>query len=81
MRSVEQSAREAKAHPNKESLLSSEHSDLPLPRYHRPSALHLMAALSVADEQISGQCHQRKRFVDCRSFLETVVAAILPYLL
>jgi hypothetical protein len=37
--------------------------------------LHLMAALSVADGQISGQCHQRKRFVDFRSFVETVIVA------
>ncbi len=45
------------------------------PRYHRRGALHLMAALSVADGQISGQCHTRKRFVDFRSFLETVIIA------
>jgi hypothetical protein len=43
------------------------------PRYHRHGALHLMAALSVADGLISGQCHTRKRFLDFRSFLETVV--------
>jgi len=34
-----------------------------------------MAALSVADGHISGQCHQRKRFIDFRTFLETVVVA------
>jgi hypothetical protein len=45
------------------------------PRYHRRGALHLMAALSVADGLVSGQCHPRKRFVDFRSFLETVVVA------
>ncbi len=45
------------------------------PRYHRRGALHLMAALSVADGLVYGQCHQRKRFVDFRSFLETVVVA------
>ncbi len=43
------------------------------PRYHRRGALHLMAALSVADGLVYGQCHLRKRFVDFRSFLETVI--------
>jgi hypothetical protein len=45
------------------------------PRYHRRGALHLMAAFSVADGLVYGQCHPRKRFVDFRSFLETVVVA------
>ncbi len=45
------------------------------PRYHRGGALHLMAALSVADGLVYGQCHTRKRFVDFRTFLETVVVA------
>jgi len=45
------------------------------PRYKRQGALHLMAALSVADGLVYGQCHMRKRFVDFRSFLETVVVA------
>jgi transposase-like protein len=45
------------------------------PRYHRRGALHLMAAFSVADGLVYGQCHMRKRFVDFRSFLETVVVA------
>ena len=45
------------------------------PRYTRHGALHLMAALSVADGLVYGQCHARKRFVDFRSFLETVVIA------
>jgi len=43
------------------------------PRYHRQGALHLMAALSVAYGLVYGQCYRRKRFVDFRSFLETVV--------
>ncbi len=43
------------------------------PRYIRHGVLHLMAALSVADGIVYGQCHPRKRFVDFRSFLETVV--------
>ena len=34
-----------------------------------------MAALSVADGLVYGQCHPRKRFVDFRSFLETIVVA------
>ncbi len=38
------------------------------PRYHRRGALHLMAALSVADGLIYGQCYPRKRFVDFRTF-------------
>jgi transposase len=45
------------------------------PRYHRHGVLHLMAALSVADGLVYGQCHTRKRFIDFRSFLETVVVA------
>ena len=45
------------------------------PRYHRHGAVHLMAALSVADGLVYGQCHTRRRFVDFRSFLETVVVA------
>jgi DDE superfamily endonuclease len=45
------------------------------PRYHRHGVLHLMAALSVADGLVYGQCHPRKRFIDFRSFLETVVVA------
>src|SRR5438045_9729550 len=45
------------------------------PRYTRHGALHLMAALSVADGLVYGQCHTRKRFVDFRTFLETVVVA------
>ncbi len=32
-----------------------------------------MAALSVADGLVYGQCHTHKRFVDFRTFLETVV--------
>ena len=45
------------------------------PRYHRRGAVHLMAAFSVADGLVYGQCHLRKRFVDFRAFLETVVVA------
>jgi hypothetical protein len=43
------------------------------PRYTRRGSLNLMAALSVADGLVYGQCYQRKRFVDFRSFLETVL--------
>jgi transposase len=45
------------------------------PRYHRRGALHLMAALSVADGLVYGQSYPRKRFLDFRSFLETVIIA------
>jgi transposase-like protein len=45
------------------------------PRYHRRGTLQLMAGLSVADGLVYGQCHARKRFVDFRSFLETVIIA------
>ena len=51
------------------------HSVYQSPRYHRRGAVHLMAALSVADGLVYGQCHKRKRFVDFCSFLETVVIA------
>ncbi len=43
------------------------------PRYIRRGARHLMAALSVADGQVYGQCTTRKRFVDFRTFLEEVI--------
>ena len=43
------------------------------PRYIRRGARHLMAALSVADGQVYGQCTTRKRFVDFRSFVEEVI--------
>jgi transposase len=43
------------------------------PRYHRHGAVNLMAALSVADGLVYGQCYARKRFVDFRTFLETIV--------
>jgi transposase len=43
------------------------------PRYHRRGAVNLMAALSVADGLVYGQCYTRKRFVDFRTFLETIV--------
>ena len=43
------------------------------PRYIRRGALQLMAALSVADGLVYGQCHPRKRFVDFRCFSETVI--------
>jgi DDE superfamily endonuclease len=42
-------------------------------RYIRHGVLHLIAALSVADGIVYGQCHPRKRFADFRSFLEMVV--------
>jgi hypothetical protein len=52
-----------------------EHPIYQSPRYHRHGVLHLMAVLSVADGQISGQCHERKRTVSFRSFVETVIIA------
>jgi hypothetical protein len=45
------------------------------PRYHRRGAVNLMAALSVADGLVYGQCHTHKRFADFRTFLETVIVA------
>jgi transposase len=45
------------------------------PRYHRRGALHLMAALSVADGIIYGQCHPRKRFLDFAAFLQAILIA------
>jgi hypothetical protein len=38
------------------------------PRSHRRGAVPLMAAWSVADGLVSGQCHKRKRKVSFRSF-------------
>jgi transposase len=43
------------------------------PRYYRRGAVNLMAALSVADGLVYGQCHTSKRFLDFRTFLETIV--------
>lgn len=45
------------------------------PRYHRRGALHLMAALSVADGVVYGQCSKRKRFLDFATFLQAVLIA------
>jgi transposase len=42
-------------------------------RYVRHGALHLFAALSVADGWVGGVCRQRKRFVDFQAFLLEVV--------
>ncbi|HEU5227276.1 MAG TPA: transposase [Ktedonobacteraceae bacterium] len=50
-----------------------EHPVYQSPRYHRRGAVNLMAAVSVADGRVSGQCHARKRFVEFRTFLETMV--------
>src|SRR5436309_3721718 len=52
-----------------------EHPVYQSPRYHRRGAVNLMAALSVADGRVYGQCHSRKRFIDFRAFLETVIVA------
>lgn len=43
------------------------------PRYWRRGALHLFAALSVADGKVYGQCRLRKRFVDFQAFLLGVI--------
>lgn len=43
------------------------------PRYTRHGALNLIAALSVADGLVYGQCSARKRFLDFRTFLETSI--------
>jgi transposase len=43
------------------------------PRYHRRGALHLLAALSVADGVVYGHCASRKRFIDFRTFVQTVL--------
>lgn len=43
------------------------------PRYTRHGALHLIAALSVADGQVYGQCQGRKRFVDFQAFVQEVL--------
>jgi hypothetical protein len=42
-------------------------------RYKRQGALHLFAALSVADGQKYGQTRRRKRFIDFQAFLLQVV--------
>jgi len=48
------------------------------PRYHRRGALHLFAALSVADGCKLGQTFLRKRFVDFQIFLvETIIPEAL----
>jgi len=40
------------------------------PHYRRQGALHLFAALSVADGQVYGHCRLRKRFLDFQAFLQ-----------
>lgn len=42
-------------------------------RYERRGALHLFAALSVADGLVYGLCRHRKRFLDFQAFLLAVV--------
>ena len=42
-------------------------------RYERQGALNLFGGLSVADGQVYGQCHLRKRFVDFQAFLLEVI--------
>jgi transposase len=44
------------------------------PRYRRRGARRLIAGLSVADGQVLGQCHERKRFVDFQAFITSVLA-------
>ena len=41
--------------------------------YERRGALQLFAGLSVADGEVYGQCHLRKRFVDFQTFLVEVI--------
>jgi hypothetical protein len=43
------------------------------PHYHRHGTLNLMGALSVVDGHVYGQCYARKRFIDFRAFLETIL--------
>lgn len=45
----------------------------PSPRYKRRGARHLIAALSVADGPVVGQCTERTRFVDFQRFLTSVL--------
>ena len=52
---------------------TSEHPVHLSPRYQRKGALHLFAALSVADGQVYGRCRLRKRFVDFQTFLLRVI--------
>jgi transposase len=42
-------------------------------RYERQGAWNLFGGLSVADGQVYGQCHLRKRFVDFQAFLLEVI--------
>lgn len=53
--------------------VQGDHSVLLSPRYQRKGALHLFAALSVADGQLYGLCQARKRFVNFQHFLLTVI--------
>jgi hypothetical protein len=43
------------------------------PRYARKGALHLFAALSVAEGLIYGCCRQNKKFIDFQAFLLEVL--------
>ncbi len=53
------------ARPGKPMLLS--------PLYRRRGACHLFAGLSVADGQVFGTTHARKRFVDFQAFVRSVL--------
>lgn len=63
-------AREAEQAPRP---TTSGHAQHQSPRYKRRGARHLLAALSVADGQVFGQCASRKRFVEFQSFISNVL--------
>jgi len=63
-------AREAEQAPR---AAKRRHCQRQSPRYTRRGARHLIAGLSVADGQVFGQCHKRKRFVDFQTFITTVL--------
>jgi hypothetical protein len=63
-------AREAEVAPRP---TSRRHARRQSPRYKRRGARHLVAALSVADGQVLGQCSERKRFVDFQRFITSVL--------
>lgn len=65
----EKTSIQARKRPRSPDPAVSEHPVHVSHRYQRKGALHLFAALSVADGKVYGKCHLRKRFVDFQAFL------------
>jgi transposase len=69
----EKTSIQARAGEQAPQAASQDHPQRVASRYKRQGALHLFAALSVADGRKYGQTHRRKRFLEFQSFLEQLI--------